>query len=55
MRYYIALPPILEACVDRVGVGVGVLGTAGDLMARKMLVSMTFVYNRGRYRSYHPD
>ena len=32
--------------MDRVGVGVGVLGTAGDLIARKMLVSMTFVYNK---------
>lgn len=31
IHHIITLPPIREAWVDRVGVGVGVLGTAGDL------------------------
>ncbi len=36
VHHIITLPPIREAWVDRVGVGVGVLGTAGDLGVQEL-------------------
>ena len=45
VHHIITLPPIREAWVDRVGVGVGVLGTAGDLTC-KDVTSLSNLYQK---------